>query len=282
MRFAYVNGSYVPYRSAAVHIDDRGYTLADGVYEVIRIQYGHWLDFDIHCQRLFYALDQLKIKAPTSKQALKLIIKEVARKNLVGDSGLIYIQVTRGTEPRNHTYSENLISNLVVTVKTIPPVSETLPAPIRLEPVPDIRWGRRDIKSIGLLPNVLAKQYAKDQGATEALLVLPTNIVTEGGSCNVFIVKNGTLFTHPADYSILNGVTRQRVLSLAEENKIPAYEQRFQLNNATDADEVFIASSSFIMKPVKQIGEDFIREAPGPITTELYNAFFKHLSSKKL
>src|SRR5690606_23869985 len=217
-RIAYVNGRYVPHAEACVHIEDRGYQFADGVYEVCEIWRGAIIDERRHLDRLDRSLKELTIRPPMKREALAVVLREVIRRNRVSN-GLVYLQVTRGVARRNHVFPPaSTRPALVITARSTDPRAGDLSAEtgVAVITTPENRWDRVDIKSVSLLPNVLAKQRAKEMGAAEAWFVDPDGMVTEGGSTNAWIVTgDGVLVTRPADHGILRGITRQVVLDLA-------------------------------------------------------------------
>ncbi|NRG18770.1 D-amino-acid transaminase [Rhizobiales bacterium] len=276
-RVAYVNGQYVPHSQACVHIEDRGYQFADGVYEVCEIWNRNIVDERRHLDRLDRSLRELSIDAPMGRPALCLIMREVIRRNRV-KNGLVYLQVTRGVAKRDHYFpAGDTPPALVVTARSTDPraaekAAETGCAVIT---VPENRWERVDIKSIGLLPNVLAKQKAKEQGAKEAWFVDRDGNVTEGGSTNAWIVtKEGALVTRPAEAGILRGITRQVVIELAAREGIKFEERPFTVEEAKSAREAFITAASTIVMPVVRIDDTVVANGyPGAISRMLREKF---------
>ena len=210
-RFAYVNGRYVPYASAQVHVEDRGYQFSDGVYEVCEVRDGGLMDERRHLDRLDRSLSELRIALPIARSALGVVLRETVRRNRVRD-GLIYLQVTRGVARRDHGFPPpGTRPSLVVTARPLDRVKQSALAEtgIAVLTVPDDRWSRVDIKSVSLLPNVLARQAARDAGAREAWLVDADGFVSEGASTNAWIVTQaGRVVTRPAEFGILRGITR--------------------------------------------------------------------------
>ena len=216
-RIAYVNGRYVAHRDAAVHIEDRGYQFADGVYEVCEVARGFIVDMKRHLDRLDRSLRELRIEWPVGRKPLEIVLREVVRRNQVFN-GLVYVQVTRGVASRDFLFPADTMSSLVVTARKVNPALAAKRAEdgIKVITVPENRWDRVDIKSVGLLPNVLAKQKAKEAGAQEAWFVDENDNVKEGGSSNAWIVtKEGVLVTRPADHGILRGITRTTIFDVA-------------------------------------------------------------------
>ena len=270
-RIAYVNGRYLPHGAAQVHIEDRGYQFADGVYEVIAICDGRLIDGDLHMKRLARSLLELDIALLKSERALELVILETVRRNRVR-TGIVYLQVTRGTARRDHPFPNEAKASVVVTSRSTKPASaEVLERGIKVITVPDIRWTRCDIKSVALLPNVLVKQQAREADAYEAWQVDDAGFVTEGGSTNAWIIdSDGTLVTRPAENAILNGITRLRLLALARENGIAVEERAFTVEEAQSAREAFLTSTTSFVLPVVQVDEAPIGNGrPGSITMSL-------------
>ncbi len=270
-RIAYVNGRYVPHSQARIHVEDRGYQFADGVYEVAGIREGRFMDLTLHLARLERSLRELDIAAPLSTEALKIILREVVRRNRLSE-GYVYWQITRGVAPRDHAFPDNPKSALVVTAKRIDPARYTraMESGVKVLCVPDRRWARRDIKSIALLPNILAKQEARAAGCYEAWQV-EDGRVTEGTSTNAWIVtRANTLVTHPSGPAILNGVTRQVLLKAAEMADMKVEERPFTPEETYEACEAFISSSSAILLPVVEIdGRKVGDGTPGPVARKL-------------
>ena len=253
-RIAYVNGRYLPHREATVHIEDRGYQFADGVYEVTPIVAGTLVDEALHLDRLERSLSELSIAMPTSRAVIEAVSQELMIRNRL-TNGFIYIQVTRGVAPRDHKFPKAARPSLVMTTRQTKPVSQAvLDNGLAVVTVPDQRWLRRDIKSISLLPNVLAKQAATEQGAFEAWMVDEQGQVTEGSSTNAWIVtKDGKLVTRPANNEILNGITRVRILRIAKAEGLAHEERPFTVEEAMEAREALLTSSSNFIVPITQI-----------------------------
>ncbi|HEC90536.1 MAG TPA: D-amino-acid transaminase [Alphaproteobacteria bacterium] len=282
-RVAYVNGSYRPMADACVNIEDRGYQFADGVYEVIAVHGGGLIDEEGHLARLGRSLAELQITPPMSTGALRLVMRRVARRNHV-ENGMIYLQITRGVAPRNHAFPEHSISSCVITAKRLPVGSpEHMSKGVSVIIIPDIRWRRRDIKSISLLPNCLAKQQAAEAGAYEAWMVDEDGMITEGAASNAWIVTNdGELVTREADFSILNGITRLAVIRLAAQQGISFSERAFSREEALAAREAFISASTSLIKPVSVIdGEPVGDGRLGPICRKLIAAYGAHMDSQR-
>ncbi len=274
-RIAYVNGRYVPHRLGRVHIEDRGYQFADGVYEVVPIAEETLVDEELHLDRLEYSLSELRIDMPMKRSALKLVSHEMIRRNRL-TNGLLYMQVTRGVAPRDHKFPKAAKPALVMTAKqTRPASSAQLSKGIGVLTKPDIRWKRPDIKSISLLPNCLAKQEAAEAGAGEAWLIDAEGKVTEGSSTNAWIVtKDKRVITREAARQILNGITRRVLLDVMRNQGYSFEERPFSLAEALDASEAFLTSSSNFVFPVTRIDDRSVGNGePGPLTLALRKAY---------
>ncbi len=235
-RIAYVDGQYLPHRSAGVHIEDRGYQFADGVYEVLAVLGGHLVDEGPHLARLARSLGELQIAAPMSEAALKLVMREVIRRNGVRD-GTVYLQVTRGAAPRDHAFPQDGRDRFWSSPRGArgPPIRAWPPTASRVITIPDIRWQRCDIKSVALVANVLGKQRAQEAGAYEAWQVDSDGWVTEGTSTNAWIVTaDGAAVTRQADNAILNGVTRLAVFDIIRREGYRLVERPFTVAEAQD------------------------------------------------
>jgi D-alanine transaminase len=278
-RIAYVNGRYVAHRDAMVHVEDRGYQFADGVYEVCEVRGGRLIDERRHMQRLVRSLGELRMPLPMRLNALGVVLRETVRRNRVRD-GLVYLQVTRGVAPRDFIFpSPATRAGVVVTARSLDRARLEAAANegISVVTVPDNRWDRVDIKSVALLPNVLAKQAARDAGAKEAWFVDPDGMITEGGSSNAWIVtREGRLVTRPAEHGILRGITRTVVLDVVAGQNLAFEERGFSVEEAYAAREAFITSASQIVMPVVSIdGRPIGNGAPGLVATALRRDFHR-------
>ena len=272
-RIAYVNGRYLPHRAATVHIEDRGYQFADGVYEVCEVLGGRLVDETRHLDRLDRSLRELRIPAPVGRAALGVILRETVARNRVRN-GLVYLQVTRGVARRDHPFPDpQTPPALVVTAKSMDfaAMERMAQAGVAVITVPENRWGRPDIKTVGLLPNVLAKQQAREAGAREAWFVDAAGFVTEGGSTNAWIVTHdGRIITRQADNGILRGVTREGVKDLLARRNLTLEERAFTVAEAMQAAEAFISSATSLVTPVVRIdGKPIGDGAPGPVALAL-------------
>ena len=275
-RIAYVNGQYCLHRDACVHIEDRGYQFADGVYEACEVREGAIIDLRRHLDRLDRSLGALSIAAPMPRGALIVVMREVVRRNRVRN-GLVYLQVTRGVAPRDHAFPKDATASVVVTSRPADRVAaeRRATAGVAAITVPDNRWERVDIKTVGLLPNVLAKQAARASGAYEALFVDRTGHVTEGSSTNAWIVTaDGRLVTRPAEHGILKGITRGVVMEVAAALGLAIEERAFHLDEAHAAREMFITAASTVVMPVVRLdGRPVGGGQPGPVATRLRSHF---------
>ena len=276
-RVAYVNGLYVPHAEAAVHVEDRGYQFADGVYEVCEVRGGRMIDERRHMGRLQRSLRELRIVMPMSLGALGVVLRETIRRNRVRD-GIVYLQVTRGVARRDHYFpSPDTPPSIVVTARASIPAKVPAPAisGAAVITVPDNRWDRVDIKTVGLLPNVLAKQAAKEAGAREAWFVRD-GVVMEGGSTNAWIVTQaGAIVTRPAESGILRGITRTVLLEVANRLGLTVDERDFTLDEAFAAREAFISSASNVVVPIVSIDGKTIGDGkPGAVARSLRDSFY--------
>lgn len=279
-RIAYVNGRYVPHRLAEVAMEDRGYQFADGVYEVVVFFNRNLLDEELHLKRLQHSLDALKINTPMSEAAMKLVIRELISRNNYKD-GYIYMQITRGVAPRNHPFPKTspVLTMSVMRIKQ--PTKEEVQGGVKVITFPDIRWGRCDVKSISLLPNVLAKEEAVRHQAREAILVNSEGMVTEASHSNAYIVKDGILITHAADNHILNGVRRQALLEIAAKQQIRIEERPYAAEELLNADEVFLTSATSNVLPVTLIDDKKVGSGkPGPVTEKIAEYYRERVTAQ--
>jgi len=276
-RVAYVNGAYAPLRSARISIMDRGFQFADSIYEVWAIRSGRMFDADAHMARLQRSLAELSITPPMSAPALMAVMRETMRRNRVRD-GIVYVQVSRGAANRDHVFpAASIRPTLVVTAKTLDRsvIARRAAMGVKVTSAPETRWRRRDIKSVNLLPNVLARQQAKEQGAFEAWFVDAEGRVTEGTSSTAWIVDSaGVLRTRELSFDILHGVTRAAVLKLARERQLRVEERPFSIEEAQTAREAFITAASNAATAVIEIDGVQIGDGrPGPVTQALRAAY---------
>ena len=278
-RIAYVNGQYRPHGQATVHIEDRGFQFADGVYEVWSVFDGKLADFEGHLTRLHRSLNELRITIPMSEAALTRVLQETVRRNRIVE-GIVYLQVTRGTARRDHPFpAEGTPPSVIVTARSIPLSKGNASAAkgVAVTTHPDIRWGRCDIKTVGLLPNVLAKQAAKEKGAAEAWMVDEAGLVTEGSSTNAWIVdEDGVLRTRDAQANILRGITRAAVMALVADEGLKIEERAFTVDEVKRAKEAFYTSASGFVMPATSIDGTKIGDGkPGPVATKLRDLYLE-------
>lgn len=277
MIYYFMNGQFVNRDELAISIDDRGYYFGDGVYEVMKIYDGELFTIEEHIQRLFRSAREIKLTIPFTSEQLINVAHELIQLNKVRN-GHIYVQVTRGVDARQHHFPAAEVPAVVTAyaVETARPLSD-MKKGVSVKSVKDIRWLRCDIKSLNLLGSVLAKEEAREAGCTEAILHRD-GIVTEGASTNMFGVKDGVVFTHPATNLILAGITRQVILDLCQELNIVVREQAFTLEEAVLMDEFFYTSTNVEVMPVIEIDGQVIGNGErGPMTKQLQEAFYAKL-----
>ena len=270
-RIAYVNGRYLPYAQAQIHIDDRGYQFADGVYEVIHVRDRRMVDAEPHLDRFDFSLGELRIRPPMSRAALRLVLGELLIRNDI-ENGLLYFQATRGVAPRDHKFPATSRTSLVATARRLRVMpARALAHGVSVISIPDIRWQRCDIKSLALLPNILGKQQAVEKGAYEAWQVDAHGFVTEGTSTNAWIVTAGKrLVTRPLSHSILAGIVRRSLLGMTEGLGVTFEQRPFSLAEARDASEAFLTSSSGFLLPVTTLDGEAVGDGKvGPVSREL-------------
>ncbi len=280
-RIAYVNGRYLPHDQAEVHIDDRGYQFGDGIYEVVSVINGKLADQEWHLDRMDYSLGEMGIPLPMSRAALKIIIKNMITMNRI-KYGLVYFQITRGVMRRDHAYTTNLTPQLVMTAKTLPRLEQHEVNAVDVITVPDQRWQRRDIKTLQLLPNCMAKTKAAEAGAYEAWMVDGDGFITEGSSSNAWIVtKNGELITRPATYDILSGITRKAIMAIASSRNLKIVERPFTVAEVHDAAEAFMTSASSLVTPAKTLDGAKIADGhAGPVATAMRHAYLDKVAAQ--
>jgi D-alanine transaminase len=272
MAIVLLNGEFVPAEEARVSYEDRGYYFGDGIYEVFRVYKGQLFETEAHLARLARSAQAISLKLPCSAEELAAYVRRLCEANGL-DTGIVYLQFTRGAAPRTHDFPENAVPAMMGFAKAMPRPTDKMANGIAAMTVPDIRWLRCDIKSLNLLPNVLAKQQAKEAGLQEAIFHRD-GTVTECTSSNLMIVKDGVLCTHPADHLILHGITRSVVLRLAGSCGVPVREVPFTLEELAAADEVFITGTTVEITPVVAVdGRAVAGGLPGPVTRKLQEAF---------
>ncbi len=276
-RIAYVNGAYTPHSVSVVHIDDRGYQFGDGVYEVWSVFDGRLADAEGHFTRLERSLGELLISPPMGRAALTVVLRETLRRNRVRD-GLVYLQITRGVARRDHVFPSTATPpSIIVTARSVDRAGAEAKAALGIAvfTTPENRWGRCDIKTTNLLPNVLAKEVSRKQGGGEAWFVDAEGLVTEGGSSNAWIVDaDGILRTRPTTANILRGVTRSTLMQVIAECQLKVDERPFTVAEALTAREAFITAAGALVMPVVAIdGKKIGDGAPGPIAKQLRGAY---------
>ena len=273
-RITYVNGRYLAHGEAGVHVEDRGLQLGDSIYEVCNISAGILIDEEPHLDRMERSLGEIGMAMPMNRQALKLVMREVVRRNRVRH-GFLYMQVTRGTARRDHAVPDAALRpSIVIHARPVSPsvLEKKLASGVKAITRPDNRWGRRDIKTTQLLPNVLVRTEAKKAGALEAWLVDADGFVTEGAVANAWIVdKDGHVVTRALSHDVLPGVTRQVVMAAAAEAQLPVVERKFTVAEALAAREAFITSSTSTAIGVVELdGKPIGNGKPGPLTQRIH------------
>jgi len=274
-KFAFVNNKLINFKNAKVHIEDRGLQFADSVYEVIAIINYKLIDFDYHIKRLKYSLKEIDIKYKINNQFFKKIFFKIIKKNNTSN-GIIYLQITRGVQYRDHKYQNKLIPTLIIYSMS---KKFNLPGKnfigVNTITYEDLRWSRRDIKTVNLLPNIIAANKAKKNKAYEAILI-KNGKVTEGTSSNIWIIKKNNLITHPANTNILKGVTRSSLLKIIKKIKLNFIEKSFTKKQLLDADEVFLTSSGSFVTPILSINKKKINKGKiGIITLRIAEMYYK-------
>jgi len=273
--FAYINNKFINFKNAKIHVEDRGLQFADSVYEVIAVLNGNLIDLDFHLKRLRYSLKELDIKYKINQKNLKKIFLKLIKKNKTFN-GIIYLQITRGVQYREHKYEKKLIPTLIIYTRN---KEFNLPGKnfkgVNTITHEDLRWKRRDIKTVNLLPNIIAANKAKKMKAYEAIL-LQNGKVTEGTSSNIWIIKKNNLITHPANTDILKGVTRTSILKIIKTTSLKLVEKSFTHKQLLEADEVFLTSSGSFITPILKIDKKKINNGKiGNITLKLAEMYSK-------
>ncbi len=272
-RTVYVNGEYLSEKNGKISIFDRGFLFADGVYEVTAVVKGKFIDYGPHMERLERSLNEIRIAMPCSREELSQMHEEMVGRNKI-EQGWVYMQVTRGTADRDFKFPKNATPNLVAFTqsKNLLDNPEAVTG-VSVISVPDLRWARRDIKSVMLLAPVLGKQAAYEAGAFEAWMI-EDGEVTEGTSSNAYIVKDRQVITRPLSNRILAGVTRRALMSLAKDGGVSIVERPFSIEEAYDADEAFLTSASNFVLPIVEIdGRRIGGGQPGPVSRRLRQMF---------
>ena len=280
MSICYINGKYMPKIESKISIEDRGLNFSDGIYEVIRFKNKKLLNFKDHQSRLERSLNEIKITFPfASKKSVKIIISNLLKINSY-ENGFVYLQITRGTATRNHLFPKFTKPNVILSLYPEPDISN-LSQGVSIILTDDMRWKRCDIKSVSLLPNVLGKQYAHENGCYESWQMDKEKYITEGTTSNAFMVsKTGKIKTHPLNNKILGGVTRNTLIRAAKLNKVPIVEKAFSLKDLLNCEEAFLTSTTVGVLPVTKINNKKIKSGKiGSQTKKLikiYNEFLKN------
>jgi len=272
---AFINSKFIKFNEAKIHIEDRGLQFADSVYEVIAVVNKSLLDLRFHLKRLRYSLKELEIKYKFTENQLSKIFKKLIEKNSV-INGIVYLQITRGVQSREHAYKNNLIPTVIIYTKK---KKFNLPNKnfkgVKVITHEDYRWARKDIKTTNLLPNILAEYKAYKKKAYSAILI-KNNKITEGVHSNIWIVKNNTIKTHPSNTEILKGVTRSALILIIKKLNLKFFENSFTKNQLFDADEVFLTSSGSFVTPIIKIDSQLINNGKiGKVTFLLAKSYFK-------
>jgi D-alanine transaminase len=285
-RVAYVNGRFVPQGEAMVHIEDRGYQFADAVYEVWALFGGRLADAEGHFARLERSLGELSIAMPMSRRALTLVLRQAVRRNRVRE-GMVYLQVSRGVAPRDHAFPKTPTApSVVITVSAVDRAAAEARAAkgVGVVTTPENRWGRCDIKTVGLLPNALAKQKAREAGAAEAWFVDELGFVTEGASSNAWIVdRDGRLRTRDTNANILRGITRRTLMDVIAGEGLELDERPFTPQEAKEAREAFVTGAGALVLPVVTVDGTVVGEGrPGPVATRLRRLYIERAKASAI
>lgn len=268
----FYNGEFMPAEQVSVHFEDRGYQFADGIYEVVRIYGNRYFHLPAHLERLARSAAGIELDLPWDANELTRIMNHLLEENRPGD-GIVYLQITRGVSPRDHKFPGNPKPIIIMYTREFARPTRNLQEGVATITATDDRWLRCNVKSISLLPNVLAKQKAARAGVYEAIFVRD-GMVTEGSSSNILCVKDGKIYTHPADNLVLNGITRQTIARLARQEGIPFIEEAFGVPFLMAADEAIDSSTTSEVTPIIRIdGQPIGAGKPGPVTRRLQAAF---------
>ena len=273
------NGKLAERETIAIDIEDRGYQFGDGIYEVIRVYNGKLFAWKGHCNRLYASAQKIGLTIPYALEQLKEMLDDLIGKNEL-QTGTVYLQFTRGVSPRNHAFPGNevLPTFIAYTKESERPVTK-METGVDTWVIEDKRWLYCDIKSLNLLGNILAYDQAMKQGCSEAILHRD-GIITEGSHTNVAIIKEGILLTHPANNLILNGITRQIILTLCEKQSIPFKERAFTIEELMDADEAFLSSTTLEITPIVSINGQVVGKGPFVVTKKLQEAFLTEIEKE--
>lgn len=280
----YVDGKWVEPGEPAIQPEDRGYNFGDGIYEVVRIYNGKMYQWDAHLTRLFRSAREIKLELPWTVDEISEIAEQLLQKNGItsADDANLYLQVSRGTAPRLHDIPTGIRPVIMGFVRRKERPLKDMKTGITAQLVVDIRWLRCDIKTLNLLGAVLVKQEAKEAGAADSILHRD-GIITECSSANLFAVKNGELYTHPANNLILHGITRQTIIDLAKKNNIPVHEETFDIDFLKTVDELFLSSTTAEVMPIVNVdGQAVGNGQVGSTVQKLQSLFEQHIYSDVL
>ncbi|KPK82371.1 MAG: hypothetical protein AMS25_02745 [Gemmatimonas sp. SM23_52] len=261
----YLNGEMVPYGEAKISVEDRGFNFSDGIYEVVRVVGGNAFRIEAHLDRFQSGARALEIELPLTREAVREAVSEVARANRI-EEGTVYVQLSRGAAPRKHAFPKGARPTLVMLARPFPgPAPEHLEKGVAVLTQPDLRWGYCEVKTVGLLPNVIAYQHARSEGCFEAILVRD-GVVTEGSHSSTFCVRGGTVYTHPID-NLLPSITRRYAIEAFRSEGVEVKEIGVPVEEFRAADEIFLAGTTTEVMPVVQIdGEVVSSGEPGELT----------------
>ena len=276
---AFINSKYVKFKDSKIHIEDRGLQFADSVYEVVAIVNKNLIDFKFHLKRLRFSLGELKIDYKVQDVELTKIFKRLINDNLIID-GIIYLQITRGVQERDHVYKKNLKPTVIIYSRKKKFNLSTKLKGVKVITHQDLRWARKDIKTVNLLPNILAENLARKRKAYTAILI-KNNKITEGVSSNIWIVKKNKILTHPSNNDILKGVTRTRLKLIIDKFKLKLIENSFTKKQLYNADEVFLTSSGNFITPITKIDSQLINKGKiGEITLKLSKLYLQSFTNE--
>ena len=281
-KISYLNDKFINFKDAKIHVEDRGLQFGDSIYEVVGFVNKNFIDINFHFQRLRYSLKELGIKYNFDNKKLMNIFYQLINKNFL-KNGLIYLQITRGVQPRNHVYKKNLKPTVIIYAQT---KSFNLPNKkfkgVKVISYPDLRWSRRDIKTTNLLPNILAEKIANKKGAYTSVLI-KNNKITEGAHSNIWIIKKNIIFTHPVNTDILKGVTRTALELIIKKSGFKLNENSFTMNQFFNADEAFLTSSGSLVTPILKIDKNLVNDGKiGKITLKIAKLYFEKFSNENL
>ena len=276
MTTCYINGKYKPLNQSFVSVTDRGFQFSDGIYEVIAVFKNEFVDFQLHISRLFVSLRKMNIKINLNKDEIARITKKIRKINQL-EMGIIYIQITRGDQnPRDHKYPNKIKPNIVIYSinKNFEYLNKLAKKGVKTSLYPDIRWHRSDIKSISLLGNVLAANHAKKNKSHEAVLFNSRNMITEGNSSSIWIIKKNKCITHPLNFRILKGCTRHKLILILKKNKFKFEEKKFSIKSLLNADEVFMTSATNFIMPIVKVDKFTISNGKPGLNTLKFRSLF--------